>query len=494
LRTILASALLLLAACPMFSQSPAAAPAAAAATSHPVNFNVYYRGRVDAWQWFSAPPYTETYGYYESLLRLSVTQRLPQWDWAAEVSQAAVLGAPSDSVSPVAAQGQLGLGATYYASSNNNSEPAAAFLKQAFLRRDFDGGNPASDKNLRIGRFEFFDGLEMRQQNSTLAWLQTNRISQRLISNFGFANAQRSYDGVDGHYGVGSWDITGFAARSDQGVFNMNGNPELNVDVQYLAFTRSTQHFLLRGFGIGYHDGRTGVVKTDNRPLAARKTDHDNIRLGTYGGDFAAVAPVGIGQFDFVAWGALQNGSWGTQGDGAGAGAVEGGFQLKAPTSPWLRAGWFRSTGDGNPADNEHHTFFQILPTPRLYARMPFFNLMNDTDEFVQLIDRPTRRLALRGDVHGISLTSGKDLWYLGGGAYDNKVFGYQGRPAGGYTSLATLADISADWSATRNIDLNFYYGHATGKSVAKADYPGDPNAQFGYAEVVYRWGTPLRK
>ena len=29
------------------------------------------------------------------------------------------------------------------------------------------------------------------------------------------------------------------AARADQGVFNMNGNPELNVDLQYLALTRS---------------------------------------------------------------------------------------------------------------------------------------------------------------------------------------------------------------------------------------------------------------
>ena len=40
------------------------------------------------------------------------------------------------------------------------------------------------------------------------------------------------------HYGAGTWDLTAMAGRADQGVFNMNGNPELNVDLQYLAFTQ----------------------------------------------------------------------------------------------------------------------------------------------------------------------------------------------------------------------------------------------------------------
>jgi len=475
-----------------FALAQTTPPPKTPADKHPINFNLYYRGRVDAWQWFAAPPYTETYGYYESLLRIGISQVLPRWDWQLELSQPAVLDAPNDAVSPVSAQGQLGLGGTYYASNGNNSYPAAAFFKQGYIRYDFDGAK--EDKNIRIGRFEFFDGLENRSKNPTLAWLQTSRIAHRFLSNFGFANAQRSFDGIDGHYGQGSWDITAFAARSDQGVFNMNGNPELNVDAQYLAYTRTTRHYTLRGFAIGYHDGRTGLTKTDNRPAAVRATDHKNIRIGTYGGDFATVVPAGIGHFDFMLWGALQNGSWGTQSHSAGAGAIEGGFQLKAPTSPWLRAGWFRSSGDDNPSDNEHHTFFQLLTTPRLYARTPFFNLMNNTDEFVQVMDKPVKKLAVRSDLHGLQLTSGKDLWYQGGGAFDNKVFGYTGRPANGYTSFATLADISADWSATRNLDLNFYYGHGWGKSVVKAIYPSDQALQFGYIELVYHWTAPLSR
>jgi hypothetical protein len=460
---------------------------------HAVNFTIYERARSVAWQFFAAPPYESTYGYGESLLRLSVSQTLPQWDWQAELTTASVLDLPTDAVSPVTAQGQLGLGGTYYASNGNNNYPVAAFFKQGYLRRHFGEG----DSNVRLGRFEFFEGMETKPKNPTIAWLQPNRVSQRLISNFGFTVAQRSFDGVEGHIApsAASWDITGMAARSDQGVFNMNGNPELNVDIQYLAFTKYdfNQHVQWRVFGIGYHDGRTGITKTDNRPLAVRQADHKNIRLGTYGGDFVASAPVAGGNFDFLFWGALQNGNWGKQGDYAAGAAVEAGYQLThTVTAPWFRAGWWRSTGDNNPNDNEHNTFFQILPTPRNYARFPFYNLMNSSDEFIEVMDKPVKRVAVRSDLHWLQLTSSKDLWYQGGGAFDNKVFGYTGRPANGHSSFSSMADVSADWTVTKTVGLNFYYGYAWGKSAISAIYPTDHDAQFGYAELLFRWNTPF--
>ncbi len=454
-------------------------------TNSPISVSVYDRTRIDAWQWFAAPPEANTYGYVESLLRAGVAQRLHRWDWQLELSQPAVLDVPSDAVSPVTAQGQLGLGGTYYA-SNNNIEPAAAFLKQGFVRID------GEDSHIRIGRFEFFDGQEAKPANMTIGWLQTNRIAQRLIGNFGFSNAQRSFDGLDAHWSAAGWNISAMAARADQGVFNMNGNPELNVDLQYVAATRSEfrQHVLWRGFAAAYHDGRTGVTKTDSRALAVRAADHENIRIGTYGTDLLAAIPAGPGQFDFLFWGALQNGSWGELGHDADAAAVEGGYQLShVTTSPWLRGGWFRSSGDNNPTDGTHNTFFQMLPTPRVYARLPFFNLMNNTDEFVQLIDKPVKPLALRADLHWLQLTSAHDLWYLGGGAYDNKVFGFTGRPANNATSLASLADVSADWQVAKNVALNFYYAYAKGKTVVAAIYPTDRNTQYGYVEFVYHWG-----
>jgi hypothetical protein len=461
-----------------------------ASSNSSVSISVYERTRVDVWQWFAAPPEDNTYGYVESLVRLGIAQKTRHWDWQLELSQPAILDAPNHSVSTVSAQGQLGLGGTYYAANSNNSYPAAAFLKQGFARYHFHG----TDKTLRLGRFEFVEGQEMKITNPTIAWLQNNRISNRLIGNFGFSNAQRSFDGADAHYGGDTWDITAMAARADPGVFNMNGNPELNVDIQYLALTRSAlkQHLLVRAFGIGYHDGRTGLTKTDNRGLAVRAADHRNIRIATFGGDGLVAIPAGPGQIDFLLWAALQKGSWGALGDSANAFAIEGGYQFaKLLTTPWIRAGWFRSSGDKDAADTQHNTFFQILATPRVYARDPFYNLMNNTDEFVQIMDTPTKKLSLRSELHWLQLTSGTDLWYQGGGAYDNKVFGYVGRPANGHTSFASVADISADYQIRRSLALSAYYAHPWGKSVIGAIYPTDKNSQYGYLELVYKWDKP---
>lgn len=468
----------------------AACVAQSASSGPPLSISVYDRTRVDTWQWFAAPPYDNTYPYVESLLRVGVAQHLHRWDWQLELAQPAVLDVPNDAVSSVAAQGQLGLGGTHYA-ANNNTEPAAAFLKQGFLRYH------SEDKDIRLGRFEFIEGQEIQTNNSAMSWLQTNRIAHRLIGNFGFSNAQRSFDGLDAHTNFAGFNLTAMASRADQGVFNMNGNPELNVDLQYLALTRSQfkQHVLWRAFGIGYHDGRTGLTKTDNRALAVRAADHRNIRIGTYGADLLAAIPSGPGQFDFLFWGALQNGSWGALGHSANAVAVEGGYQMsKTPTSPWLRGGWFRSSGDNGATDGTHNTFFQILPTPRIYARVPFYDLMNSTDEFVQVIDKPVKPLALRADLHWLQLTSAHDLWYQGGGAFDNKVFGYVGRPANNASSLASVADISADWQVNKSLGLNFYYAYAQGKTAVAAIYPTNRNMQYGYVEIVYHWSLDQKK
>jgi hypothetical protein len=460
-------------------------------SDHPVSIAVYDRTRLQNWQWFAAPPQSEAYSYGESLLRISASQSINQFDWQLELSQPSILGAPDNSVSPVTAQGQLGLGATYYVANGNSSNAAAAFLKQGFLRYRF-----GPDRNVRIGRFEFFDGQETAPKNTSIAWLQTNRIAQRLIGNFGFSAAQRSFDGLDAHLKKGAWDVTALAARADQGVFNMNGNPELNVDVQYLAFTnvKLNQHLLWRAFALGYHDGRTGIAKTDNRQLATRKADHNNIRIGTYGGNFIASIPGAHGQFDLLGWGVLQNGQWGSLEQSSKAGTLEGGYQfLDLTSTPWIRGGYFYGSGDADSSDNRHETFFQVLPTPWIYARFPFYNLMNSKDGFIQIVDRPSKRLEVRGDSHWLRLASNQDLWYQSGGAYDNTVFGYVGRLSNGNSSLATVFDLTSSWQAAKSFTINFCYGHASGKSAIASIYPANHNAQYGYVELIYRSGETLR-
>jgi hypothetical protein len=457
------------------------------AHTYPFSINVYDRTRTDVYDWYSDPPYTTTYPFVEQLLRISIAQRLKHIDWLAELGSNDAFDVPTTSIAPATAQGNLGLGGNYYAASPNTM-PAAAALRQGYIRFH----TSAPDTNLRVGRFEFFDGAETTPKDNTLLWLQTNRVAQRLIGNFGFTVGQRSFDGADAHYGKGSWDITAMAGRAVQGVFNMNANPELNVDLQYLAFTKYnfSNHLLWRVFAIDYHDGRTFIAKTDNRALAIRQADHKNIRVGTYGADFLTTLPAGPGAFDALFWGVLQNGNWGDLSQHSGAAAAEAGYRFNDIASkPWLRGGFFRGTGDQNSTDTVHNTFFQILPTARAYARFPFFDLMNSTDDFAQIVDSPLKHLELRSDLHFLKLTSNKDLWYQGGGAYDNKSFGFAGRPAGGHNSFAALADISSDYQITPAFALNLYYAHSFGKSVVKADYPAGQSANFGYLELVYKWG-----
>ena len=90
---------------------------------------------------------------------------------------------------------------------------------------------------VKIGRFEYFDGLEVKPQDSTLATVIQTRISSRLISNFGFAAVQRTYDGLQLTADSGKNNFTFFGARPTEGVFQVKGMDELDVDTYYGAYT-----------------------------------------------------------------------------------------------------------------------------------------------------------------------------------------------------------------------------------------------------------------
>ncbi len=454
----------------------------------PLDIAVNWRARAEGWDWFKGATGNGNYTFGDSLLRVAIGQESDRFDWEVEAAQDAILGLPSTAV-VAAPQGQLGLGGTYFAANGNNTSVANAFIKQGFVR--FKAFGSASAK---FGRFEYFDGTELKPADATLATLVQTRIAHRLISNFGFSAVQRSFDGVQASWSPGENNFTFVAARPTRGVFQVDGMGELDIDVYYGAFTRSmtTAHDAMefRIFSLGYIDHRTTVLKTDNRPQAVRAADLGKIEIATFGADYAQVVnSTTSGKFDFLGWGAIQTGSWGALAQRAGAFVGEIGWQPPVDTlKPWLSVGYSYGSGDGNPNDTRHGTFFQVLTTPRLYARFPFYNMINNEDAYGTINVRPASKLLLRSEVHALRLANAADLWYSGGGAFQRKTFGYTGRPSGGDRGLANVWDASADYQITHSLAATLYYGHAWGKGVVSTIYPRDPSGQLVYLETNFHF------
>ncbi len=454
----------------------------------PLEISVNWRTRAEGWNWFQGATGNSDYGLWDSLLRVGIGQSREHFDWFLEGEQPSILGLPNDAV-VAAPQGQLGLGGNYYAANHNHTDVANGFVKQAFV--NFKHLGPAG---IKLGRFEYFDGLEVKPQDPLLATVIQTRISSRLISNFGFAAVQRTYDGIQLSADSGKNNFTFFGARPTQGVFQVKGMDELDVDTYYGAYTRSvtTQQSAgeLRVFALGYIDHRTLVLKTDNRPAAVRAADIGKIEIATWGADYAHVFnTTNAGKFDFLVWGVVQTGAWGNLTQRAGAFVGEAGWKPPVKVlKPWLSAGYSYGSGDGNPNDSRHGTFFQVLTTPRQYARFPFYNMMNNEDLYGTLNLRPTSKLALRSEVHTLRLANSSDLWYSGGGAFQPKTFGYTGRPSNGNRGLANVLDVSADYQITPSFSTTFYYGHAWGKGVISAIYPKEANGQLIFLETNFRF------
>ena len=443
------------------------------------------RTRVESWDWFGDSP-DGTYTYPGILARVAVGQTRPARDWQLEFSAPLVFALPDQ---PFGA-GPAGLGANYFVANGGKTSAAMVFAKQAFVRFKDIGG--IKGQSLTVGRMEFLDGTEASPTNGTLAALQRDRVSARLIANFGFTHVQRSLDGTVYALDRPATNVTLLAVRPTQGVFQVDGWGELNIELAYGAiahqFGGATDAGQWRLFGAEYYDGRDGVVKTDSHSIAARQADHDHVNVATFGGNYLRAIDRGHGTIDVLFWGAAQIGAWGRLAHRASAFAAEAGWQPKTILAPWIRGGFDYGSGDDDPNDSSHGTFFQMLPTPRQYARFPFFNLMNNADGFVELMLRPARVLTIRTDVHALRLANGNDLWYQGGGAYQPATFGYVGQPVNGNRRLATLLDASADVTVTRRVTVTGYYCYAAGGSASSALYPTSNHAAFGYLELLVRF------
>ena len=352
----------------LFSIALLAASHAVAQTADPIklgdiDFTASLRSRIYVWDWFqpTGSAYNNQYAYSGNLLRLNFAEKRGALDLDAEIAVPFLLGMPNNATAP-APQGALGLGSNYYSANTNHRYSSMAFAKQLYGRYHFGDKESLS---VLAGRFEFNDATELTPKNATLATLKRDRLSQRLIGTFGFSDVGRSFDGARYSRSQPLTDFTFIAATPTRGVFQTDGWGWNRVAFAYAAFTKEWGHGNhaadTRFFAIDYDDFRH-ILKTDSRPTAVRKGDTENIHIQTWGGHSLHAITTKPGTIDALGWFAIQTGRWGTQTQRAFAIDFEGGFQpaILPRLKPWLRAGFTMGSGDNNPNDSTHGTFFQI--------------------------------------------------------------------------------------------------------------------------------------
>lgn len=440
------------------------------------------RARVEVVDWFEPAPGAgdETYTFEANVIRFGTAVQWRDVQVTLEGQEVELWNVPDDAPG-------LGPGAAYYANTADRNQ------RELSVRRAVLQWNNAFVKGLGLsgGRFIFNDGLETTATDAGLQWLKRARISQRLLGAFDFTHTGRSFDGATARYTRAPWDLTLSGGRPTAGGFNISANNEVEeVAMVYGALTLTEPSWLPRSDGrlfYLYYEDERGLVATDNRPLADRQADGGDIAVHTVGANVETVQRLGPGDVDALLWIAGQGGDWESLDHAAWAISIEGGYRLvDVATRPWLRAGWYRGSGDDDPGDGDHGTFFQVLPTARQYAQTPLYNMMNNEDLFVQLMLAPAGGLNVRVDYHHLWVTEGDDLLYSGGGATQTRPsFGYGGFAARGHSNIGDLLDLSVDYTFNPHAKVGVYYGHVFGASVIDAQFEGSKELDYGYLEVT---------
>ena len=438
--------------------------------------------RVEAWRFFEPLPGGGDPRYVFAANRLygSLDLRTRRIDVTTGVQYVQFGHLPLHASGP----GALGTGPQYF-DQGGSTTSHGIYLRTLSARVK----DPMHGLTLQAGRFGYASGAESPSGDANIEAVKRLRVDSRLVGEFEWSLYQRSFDGVRADLDRARWHAAGAWVIPTQGGFeNEAGRSLRRVHVAVANVSAKpgliAGHTDVQAFVIRYDDTRPVAARPDN---AGRPASAVDVHITSTGATAVGVYPVSNGRVDALGWVVAQSGDWYGQSHAAVAVAAEGGFQLtKAHGRPWLRGGWFRSTGDTDPADGKHGTFFQVIPTARRYSLSTTWNLMNLSETFAQAIVKPATKLTARADVHRLHLTRATDLWYAGSGAIQRtgSTFGFAGRRSNGSTDLGTMTEAAADWTISPHVSLNGYIGYLRGGAVVTGTFAGD-TLRFGYVESV---------
>lgn len=445
-----------------------------------IRLEVSNRIRGEFVDWFATPPTGANpnfrYNFLGNRFQLGVRVTREPYELFVQFQNTTLANVPDDGV---------GVGATYYANTRRELQNGAILRNAWFAaRRLFD--QPLA---VRAGRMLYSDGLDVIATAPNLKWIQYNRIGQRLIGPFDYTHVGRSFDGGYLGYDTTLFNFTGFGFVPTYGGYEVDANRELDITLTGLVANLKESERLgptiARLFWYYYGD-RRDVLYVDNRPLPVREAAvGEHAHIHTIGAHAVRLQPLGPGLADGFAYGFGQVGDYQDLDQRAWAYGVEAGYRLQNVwATPWLRLGINSGSGDTDPADGTHETFFQLLPTAWLYAQFPFYNMMNNQDVFVQWIVEPHPMVSLRLDGHWLRLNASQDLAYAGGGATKNDFFGYSGTNGNGRNELAYLLHFMLTVRPTAFLTVNGFYAHAWGQGVINQAFTGR-DGNYGFLEVL---------
>ena len=373
-----------------------------------------------------------------------------------------------------------GAGANYRAFSDDESHADSQAVRQLWLEV-----KPVQGLGIRIGRQDIKLGTEVMYPEANWKYVKISRASQRLVGTVAWTHAERSNDGLSVAYDTGGGHhVFAFAARPTMGVFDIEDAYKRQDDINYggVSWTVKRDTWLpsteINLFGLFYDDKRS----VDDGGLP------DSVTVYTGGGSVLGFYPLGPGTFDLLAWGAYQVGHFNSLDHSAGAGILEAGYQLaQLPTRPWLRLGVNFASGDGDPSDGDHNTFFNLLPTNHpYYGFADQYAFQNLVDWFAQLMLQPHEKVRLNLMLHQFYLANDDDAKYSGSGAFNKKVFGYSEQPSRGYKGAGTEIDAVLSYDFNSHLSIEAGYAYLWGRGIFNSFE--HKNVSFGYLELTLKY------
>ncbi len=415
-----------------------------------------------------APATDPTYDLYLARFRAGLDLAWEHWTLHGTVQASGVVNIPE--------RGAFAAGPTYYAANGNRRDVGVIGLSELYGAYDNKG------LKLILGRQPYVDGMEAATGIPHLDATKRRRLSDRLVGTFEWPNTARRFDGVTGGYGAESTHVAAFALRPLGGAFESHDEAFEEIDdVTVYGATVTGRH----GQWIPGAEVRLFTVQYDDERRIAPGA---NVAVNTSGASILA----GNATTDVLVWGVVQTGEWGSQDQEAWAFLVDLGRRFdNLPGKPDVHLSWEQSSGDADPGDGKHETFFNVLPTNhKFYGSMDYLAFQNLRDAYVEALFGIGPKLKARTAIHDFALTEAADAWYGGSGAYEKGTFGYAARSINGpypSKSLGQELDVELTWPLPSGFELGVGGGHWWSGAAADAFFLRKQDGNWAYLQLGWK-------